>query len=187
MDVGLFSGPGSKVKPLALQLNFLPRPSGEPTPSARPRLCPSPLRTSGHSPTPAPAPCTPTNSPRDEISTFPSKTKSTVFTVSRPSARVPGNHSGSEGGAGTLLRRYLWHRLKNGFLQFEENVNTKRERGGGGGGEEEEEEAEDPGNVFSPESRRQNQSRRIYTLREVLLTARPLGEFYVVLKCVTRR
>lgn len=74
---------------------------------------------------------------------FSSKTKSTLFTVSQHWARISGNHSAGQRRASTLLRRYLWHWLKNGFLQFEENVNTKGERDGGSEQEEVGEEKEE--------------------------------------------
>lgn len=52
--------------------------------------------------------------------------------VSRPSARISRNHSAADRRIRTLLRLYLWHRLKNGFLQFEENVNREGEKLGEG-------------------------------------------------------
>lgn len=50
--------------------------------------------------------------------------------VSRPSARISRNHSATDPHIRTLLRLYLWHWLKNGFLQFEENVNREGRREG---------------------------------------------------------
>lgn len=112
--------------------------------------------------------------------------------MSRPWARISGNHSAAERRTSTLLRRYLWHWLKNGFLQFEENVNTKRERDGERerGGEKE----------MVARRRRRREGRRsrecvqpwvwsgdsvgmdLYTERN-LLRIRQLEKFYVVLKC----
>lgn len=43
--------------------------------------------------------------------------------VNRPSARISNNQSPTYPHLHTLMLLYLWHWLKNGFLQFEENVN----------------------------------------------------------------